>query len=163
KEAKPQWSVKDAHDGWIHALTVSADGKWLASGGRDKTIRLSSPDDGKKVQVFPAGEDVLALVFHPDNKTLVSGDLRGVIKQWDLATGKVVRELDAKVMFIHDRIQDVGGVRCFSFSADGKTLFAGGSQPKTGAFVQAIPLILAFDWATGKSKELFRGTSDNEG
>lgn len=162
-DAKPLWTVKDAHDGWVHALAASPDGKWVATGGRDKTIRLTSPEDGNKGQVFAAGEDVLALAFHPDGKSLVSGDLKGVVRQWDLATGKVVRELDAKVMFLRDRIQDVGGVRCFRFAPDGGTLFAGGTQPKTGGFVQGIPVVLAFDWAAGKGKEVYKGAGDNEG
>jgi hypothetical protein len=41
------------------------------------------------------------------------------------------------------RIQDVGGVRCLAFTAGGSTLLAGGSQPKTGGFVQGV---LAFDF-----------------
>lgn len=163
KEGKSLWSVKDAHDGWVHALAVSPDGKWVATGGRDKTIRLTSPENGKKVQVLNVGEDVLALAFHLDSKSLVSGDLKGVVKQWDLATGKPTREFDAKVMFLRDRIQDVGGVRAFQFTPDGKTLFAAGSQPKSGGFVQGISLILAFDWATGKGKQIYKGATDNEG
>lgn len=163
KDARPLWSVADAHDGWIHSLAVSPDGKLVASGGRDRTIRITSSEDGRKLQVLAAGEDVLAVAFYPDGKTLVSGDLKGVIKQWDVLTGKVVRELDAKVMFFRDRIQDVGGVRCLGFNAGGSTLFAGGTQPKTGAFVQGIPLVLGFDWATGKSATVYKGASDAEG
>ena len=163
KDAKPHWTVGGAHDGWIHALAVSPDGKLIATGGRDRTIRLTSADDGRKVQTLVAGEDVLAVAFHPDGKSLVSGDLKGVIKQWDLATGKPVHELDARVLFLRDRIQDVGGVRCVAFNSDGSTLFAGGCQPKTGAFVQGLPLILAFDWASGKAKTVYKGTNDNEG
>ena len=163
KEAKPAWSVSDAHDGWIHALAVSLDGKMIATGGRDRTIRITSPDDGKTVRVLSAGEDVLALAFHPDGKSLVSGDLKGVIRQWDLGTGTAVREMDARVMFLRDRIQDVGGVRCFAFNADGSALYAGGTQPKTGAFVQGIPVVLGFDWKSGQGKPVYKGASDNEG
>jgi WD40 repeat protein len=162
-DAKPTWSIPAAHDGWIHALAVSPDGKQMATAGRDRVIRITAAADGKKVHTLTAGEDVLALAYHPDGKSVVSGDLKGTIKQWNVADGKMIREFDAKVMFLRDRIQDVGGVRCFAFTADGSTLFAGGSQPKTGAFVQAIPLILAFDSKTGSSKEIFRGANDNEG
>jgi WD40 repeat protein len=161
--AKPLWSTKDAHDGWIHAMAMSVDGTWLATGGRDQTIRITSPDDGKAVRTLAAGEDVLALMFHPDGKSLVSGDLKGVIKQWELGTGKVARDFDAKAMFLRDRIQDVGGVRAFALSPDGATLFAGGSQPKSGGFVQGVSLILAFDWKSGKGRTVYKGSSDNEG
>jgi WD40 repeat protein len=163
KEPKPLWSVADAHDGWIHALAVSKGGAVVATGGRDRTIRITTPATGKAVCTLATDEDVLAVAFHPDGKSLMSGDLKGVVKQWDLATGKPVREMDARVMFLRDRIQDVGGVRCFAFSADGSTLFAGGSQPKTGAFVQGLPLVLAFDWKTGQGKPVYKGANDNEG
>jgi WD40 repeat protein len=162
RDTKPHWTVVDAHDGWIHALAVSPDGKTVATGARDKTIRITS-DDGKAVRTLAAGKDVLALTFHPSGKVLVSGDLKGVIKEWDLATGKVVRELDAKVMFLRDRVQDVCGVRCLAFGPDGATLFAGGTQPKTGAIVQGIPLVLAFDWKSGSAKPGYTGANDNEG
>jgi len=163
RDAKAIWNVTDAHDGWIHALAVSPDGKLLATGGRDKTIRLTTSDDGKKVQTLAAGEDVLAVAFHPDRKSVLSGDLKGVVRQWDVPSGKAVREMDARVMFLRDRIQDVGGVRCFAFTPDGSTVFVGGSQPKTGAFVQGIPLVLAFDWKSGQSKPLYKGATDAEG
>lgn len=163
KVPNPLWTVAGAHDGWIHALAIRPDGQLVASGGRDRTVRLTSPDKGAKVRTLDAGEDVLAVAFHPDGKSLLTGDLKGVIKQWDLATGKRVREFDAKVLFRRDRIQDVGGVRCFAFNADGSVLFAGGTQPKSGGFVQGTPIILAFDWKTGTGKPVYQGANDNEG
>ena len=60
-------------------------------------------------------------------------------------------------------MQDVGGVKCLLLSADGKTLFVGGGEPKTGGFVQAIPLLIAFDLATGKRLSQYKGATDNEG
>jgi hypothetical protein len=54
-------------------------------------------------------------------------------------------------------------VRCFQFTPDGKSLFAGGSQPKSGGFVQGTSLILGFDWATGTGRQVFKGTADTEG
>lgn len=155
------WSVPNAHDGWIHALAVH--GSTVASAGRDKTVRLSALADGKEVRRLDAKEDVMSLAFHPDGRSIVTGDLKGVVRQWDVATGKPVREFDAKVMFLRDRIQDVGGVRCFAWSGGAKTLFFGGCIPKTGGFVQGIPLILAVDWASGAVKQVYKGATDAEG
>ena len=163
KEAKPTWEVAQAHDGWIHGLALHKDGSLLATGGRDRTLRLTSSVDGKQIAKLDAKEDVLSVAFHPDGKSLLSGDLKGVIKQWDLEKKSVVREFDAKVMFLRDRIQDVGGVRCFTFNADGSWLIAGGSQPKTGGFVQGNNMLLTFDWATGKLLHTFKSATDNDG
>jgi WD40 repeat protein len=164
KEAKPLWSVKDAHDGWIYQLALSPDGSRLATAGRDSTIRITNTDDGKEVARFREHkEHVLAVAFHPDGKHLVSGDLKGVVKQWELSSGKVVREFDAKSMFLRDRIQDVGGVRCFAFDKTVGTLFVGGSLPKSGGFVQGTWLVLVFDWASGKLTNTQKGGTENDG
>lgn len=162
KEPKPLWTVKDAHNGWIHGLALDAQGVKLATCGRDQTVRISAVADGKKEAVFAHPDIVLAVAFHPDGKSVVSGDLKGVIRQWDLATGKSVREFDAKAMYLKDRIQDVGGVRCFAFDKAGTILIAGGSQPKTGGFVTGSNLILVFDWQSGKVKQTIKSANANE-
>ncbi len=163
KDAKQIWSVPDAHDGWIHGLALSLDGKQLVSCGRDRFIRLSSAQDGKDIHRIAHTEDVLAVEFHPGGKSLLSGDLKGVIKEWDVQTGKAGRDFDARGMYLKDRLQDVGGVRCFAFDSAGEAMIAGGSVPKSGGFVQGALEILVFDWKTGKVKKTIKGSADTEG
>jgi WD40 repeat protein len=164
KQPRPLWNVPQAHDGWVRQAAVSPDGKLLATCGRDAAVRLWSTEDGKKQRELTGrGEDVFCVAFHPDGKSLVSGDLKGAIQQWDLATGKGGRTFDAKVMYRYDRIQDVGGVRCLAFDRAGTTLACGGSEPKSGGFVQGAPLVLLFDWPTGKRKHLHKFGAENDG
>lgn len=147
---KPLWNLKDAHDGWIRQIALSADGERLATCGLDKTIRLWSTADGKKLQeIVGQGEDVFSIAFHPDGKSLVAGDLKGIVKQWDLAEGKAVREFDAKILYMLSFIQDVGGVRVLAFDREGKTLAVAGAKPASGGFVEALPHIKFFNWADG--------------
>jgi len=163
-DAKPLWSIAAAHDGWIRKLALSPDGQTLASCGRDGVIRLWSTADGKKQKEFvDPGTDLYALVFHPDGKSLVSGDLKGAIKQWDLASGKAMRTLDAEILYLYDRIQDVGGVRCLAFDLAGGMLVCGGGQPTGGGFVQGTPVLLFFDWQTGKVKHTVKLGTDKDG
>jgi WD40 repeat protein len=163
KDPRPLWSVDPAHDGWVRGLAVSPDGKLLATCGRDRAVRLWSADSGAKVRELDAGEDAYCVAFHPDGKSLVSGDLKGVVAHWDLEGGKRVRELEARALYLYDRLQDVGGVRCLVFDPAGTTLACAGGQPKGGAFVQGTPLALFFDWQTGKVRQTWKIGTDNDG
>ena len=161
-EAMPKtaFEVPTAHDGWVRKVEVSPDGKSVATIGRDGFVRTWDAATGAKQSEIAAGDDVLALAFHPSG-SLVTGNLHGIVQVWE--AGKVAKSFEAKEFFLVDRIQDVGGVRCLGFDAAGKTLFAGGSLPKSGGFVQGIPQLLTFDFATGTRGPLWKGAADPEG
>ncbi len=130
----------------------------------DRKVILWSAEKGEKLQELAGhDQDVYSLAFHPDGKALVTGDLKGVVRQFELASAKKVRELDAKVTYFYDRIQDVGGVRCLAFDTTGATLVAAGSEPKGGGFVQGIPVLRFFDWTTGKPKSTVKIGTDSDG
>lgn len=163
QDARVAWSVEAAHAGWIRQVAVSPEGTQLASCGADQRVRLWSTDQGQKQQELDHPEDVYAVAFHPDGKTLVTGDLRGVVRVWDLAKRATVQQLDASLLFLYERIQEVGGVRCLRFNREGTLLVAAGCQPKTGGFVQGIPALLVFDWQSGKLVHTLKGANDTEG
>jgi hypothetical protein len=150
---QPKWQIAAAHDGWIQSLAISADGKLLATGGNDRQVRVWSADDGRKLHEFDKHADpVLRVAFHPDGKSLVSGDLKGIVRQFDATAGTSVRQFDAGVLFKLDRLQDTGGVRSLAFNTEGTLLAVGGTKPSVGGNVQGIPVVLVFDWATGAIK-----------
>lgn len=153
QEAEPlcRWEVEGAHDGWIRDATVSPDGATLATCGWDRTARLWSAADGSRMREIRGENDDLYVVrFSPDGAHLWAGDRMGFVWQWEAATGKLVRKLDATVLYKLDRIQDVGGVRTLAFSKDGTKLAVGGMRPKNGATIQGIPVLLLYDVASGQ-------------
>lgn len=151
---QPKWDVAAAHDGGIRALAVSGDGKFVATGGNDRKVRVWSAEDGRKLHEFDKHADpVLRVAFHADSKSLVSGDLKGIVHQFDVVAGTHVRQFDAGVLFKLDRLQDTGGVRALAFSPDGGLLAVGGTKPAGGGNVQGVPTVLVFDWMAGTLKQ----------
>jgi WD40 repeat protein len=154
--APPKWSVAAAHDGWILDLVLSPNGQMLATCGIDRMVRIWSTADGSKKHEFANPDwEVLSVAFAPDERSVVAGDLSGMVRQWDLVTGKATRELNAAELHKSDRLQEVGGVRKLAFSPDGKQLICAGTKPKVGGNVQGIPAIVVFDWATGQVAKSF--------
>lgn len=155
---QPVWTVNDAHNGWIRQVAYSPDGESIATCGADRAIRLWSAADGKKLHEFgnPSQDvldDVFSIAFHPDGQSLVSGDLKGQVKHWDLATRSVIRQFDAQLLYMLSRIQDVGGVRVLGFDTDGKTLAIAGTQPSGGGFVEGTPVLRLVNWLDGKESQ----------
>lgn len=160
--AKRVWAVADAHNGWLRALALSADGKQLVTCGKDGAVRFWVPETGQKLYEFDAKADLLSVCFTADGKPF-AGDLFGKVREFGIAYGNGLRTFEAKELHKLDRIQDVGGVKCLALAADGKTLFAGGAEPKTGGFVECTPLLIAFDLATGKRTSQWKGAAPAEG
>jgi WD domain, G-beta repeat len=144
----------DAHHGWIRALGASPDGRLLASGGNDRTVRLWNPSSGSLLRELTGHvAHIYSLEFHPTRPTLLTGDLLGVIKEWDLASGKAIGSFDAKALHTYEGGQqvDFGGVRTLAISPDGNSDAAGGLHKATnplGAVHE--PLALVFDAKTRK-------------
>jgi hypothetical protein len=156
------WKLDAAHDGWIRQLVISPDGAHLATCGRDQFVRIWTPD-GKPVAEHRHTEDVLVLAFAPDGKQVVFGDLHCTLHVLDFAEKKIVRTIDGTTFYKIDRIQDICGLRILTFSSDGKVLLAAGSLPDHGGTIQGTPMLVAFDYATGKLQHKFMYGAPKDG
>ena len=78
----------------VNSVAFSPDGKTLASGSEDATIKLWDVASGKELRTL-AGHSgcVDSVAFSPDGKTLASGSDDSTIKLWDVASGKKLRTL----------------------------------------------------------------------
>ena len=111
------------HEGVSLSVAFSPDGKTLASGGWDKTVRLWDVATGTEKKILRGHLDSIhSVAFSPDGKTLASGGWDKTVRLWDVATGT-----EKKILRGHlDSIYSV------AFSPDGKTLASGSSDGTVG-------------------------------
>ena len=130
----------ETHSSAVLSVSFSTDGKTLASGSDDKTIKIWDVTTGKEIRTLNGHSDgVESISFSPDGKTLASGSRDNTIKLWDITTGEEIHTLPG-----HS-----SPVESISFSPDGKTL-ASGSYDKT---------IKLWDVTTGKEIRTIKGDS----
>jgi WD40 repeat protein len=111
----------EGHNDYVRSVSISPDGKILASGSGDKTIKLWDLETGQEILTLTGHNDYIRSVsISPDGKILASGSGDKTIKLWNLETGQ-------EILTLRGQNSDVNSL---SFSPDGKTL-ASGSGDKT--------------------------------
>jgi serine/threonine protein kinase len=101
------------HVGTVRSVTFSPDGKMIASGSDDKTVKIWDAATGTILRSLRGHSGtVTSVFFSPDGKTLISSGKDKTVRVWDAATGEA--------------LQRSPGVSCegtpAAFSPDGKTL-----------------------------------------
>jgi WD40 repeat protein len=130
----------EGHSGFVSAVTFSPDGKLMASGSHDHTVRLwDSATGAPRGTLKGHSHSVNAVAFSPNGKLVASGSYDYTVRLWDSATGVSRCTLEG-----HS-----GSVSVVAFSPDGK-LVAYGSYDGT---------VRLWDWATG----VLRGTLECHG
>src|SRR5439155_5059885 len=94
------------------------DGKTLATGSMDKTVKLWDVASRKELATLEGHTDLVCfVVFSPDSKILATGSADNTVKLWDVATGQELATL-----------RTLSWVNSGAFSPDGKTLVTVGGE-----------------------------------
>ncbi len=87
-------ALLQGHDNAVQSLATDPNGRWLASGSADSTVKLWNLDSKVLRRTLRGhGDFISTLSFSPDGTTLAAGSLDGSIKLWSAATGRSQRTL----------------------------------------------------------------------
>jgi WD40 repeat protein len=107
------------HSQWVYCVAFSPDGKWLATGGWDRTIKLRDATNGEeRLTIFAHEGFVLDLAFSPDSRCLASTSEDRSVRLWDVPTGRQIGVLHGHTDF----------VQAVAFAHDGTELASGGLE-----------------------------------
>jgi WD40 repeat protein len=104
----------------VSSVSFSRDGRLLASGSADRTVRIWDVTTSKCLAVLTGHTDtVFAAEFHPDGKRLASAGRDRSIWLWDLATGQEVARLEGHANYVFSLAFSPDGTSLASGSGDG--------------------------------------------
>jgi WD40 repeat protein len=135
----------EAHAKGVWEMSLSRDGKLLATAGTDQFLRLWDPATGRQLQDFGGKQKaaLLHVALTADGKLLAATSSDHAVRVWETAGGKLVRE--------YTEADDTGGL---AISPDGRLLAWSGSDGP------GKPSIRVRDLVSGKSVHELKGQGD---
>ncbi|MDE2887843.1 MAG: hypothetical protein OXR72_06480 [Gemmatimonadota bacterium] len=110
----------EGHTHWVFNVLFSPDGRVVASGSYDNTMRLWDVATGEALNTLSHPSAINSVSFSPDGTTVASGADDNNVHLWNVATGERITTLPGHT----------NPVRSVVFSPDGSTL-ASGSDDNT--------------------------------
>ena len=112
-----QMVVQSSHEASVMGAAYSPDGRFLASGGYDNTVKLWNVENGKVIRNFRGHTGIVTdVAFGPDGRLILSAGDDAALKLWS-RDGELLRSFTGHASWVEEAV----------FSPDGRFLAGGGS------------------------------------
>lgn len=93
KQIRHQFS---GHDQDIYSLDFASDGRYIASGSGDRTIRLWDLQDNQCVLTLSIEDGVTTVAMSPNGRYVAAGSLDKSVRIWDTQSGVLVERTEGE-------------------------------------------------------------------
>jgi WD40 repeat protein len=111
------------HEGWVETAVFSPDGRTLASAGHSDIIFWDAATGRERGRLTGNPSRVLSIAYSRDGKLLASGGTDNVIRLWDVAARKELRQFQGHKP-LKDAFYGMEGIYGLAFTPDGRRLIS---------------------------------------
>jgi WD40 repeat protein len=118
EESKPDLVLETGHSEEVRIVAFSKNGEWAATADREHTLKFWDVEQARELRTFVVDDlRVTAMSLSQKGQLLAAGGFTGLIRAWDVETGRAVFELPSG--------SSSAAVTSIEFSTDSRWLAAG--------------------------------------